>query len=96
MQPRHRFMSAYEQKVETPDKLFQYLLLACDPYETIAFKIPNQPVDRKEGRFYTHWDPSSHKFVLQLFFLEGAEAQRALTATTSTAAPRAEIRYVES
>lgn len=43
MQPRHRFMSAYEQKVDTPaDKNYQYLLFACDPYETVAFKIPNQ------------------------------------------------------
>ncbi|CAN0091522.1 unnamed protein product, partial [Hapterophycus canaliculatus] len=39
-QPRHRFMSAYEQKVEAPDKGYQYLLFACDPYETIGFKVP--------------------------------------------------------
>ena len=38
-QPRHRFMSAYEQKVEPPDKQYAYLLFACDPYETIAFKV---------------------------------------------------------
>lgn len=38
-QPRHRFMSAYEQKVETPDKNYQYLLVACEPYETVAFKV---------------------------------------------------------
>jgi splicing factor 3A subunit 2 len=48
-QPRHRFMSAYEQKVEVPDKKYQYLLFACDPYEIIAFKIPNVPIDKKEG-----------------------------------------------
>jgi len=41
-QPRSRFMSAYEQKVEPADKNYQYILFACDPYETIAFKIPNQ------------------------------------------------------
>jgi splicing factor 3A subunit 2 len=39
IQPRHRFMSAYEQKVEVPDKKYQYILFACDPYETIAFKV---------------------------------------------------------
>ena len=38
-QPRHRFMSAFEQKVEAPDKAYQYILFACDPYETIAFKV---------------------------------------------------------
>ena len=63
-------MSAYEQKVETPDKNFQFLLFACDPYETIAFKIPNQPVDKREGKFHTNWDAKNKKFVLTLFFLD--------------------------
>ena len=67
-----RFMSAYEQKVETPDKNFQYILFACEPYETIAFKIPNQPIDKKDGRFYTNWDVKNRKFVLTLYFLDSA------------------------
>lgn len=37
--PRHRFMSAYEQKIEPPDKKWQYLLIAAEPYETVAFKV---------------------------------------------------------
>ena len=37
--PRHRFMSAYEQKVEPPDRKWQYLLFASEPYETISFKV---------------------------------------------------------
>lgn len=37
--PRHRFMSAYEQRVEPPDRKWQYLLFAAEPYETIAFKV---------------------------------------------------------
>jgi len=65
-----RFMSAYEQKVEIADKNYQYLLFACDPYETIAFKIPNQPIDKREGRFQTHWDKASKRFALQLFFMD--------------------------
>jgi splicing factor 3A subunit 2 len=40
--PRHRFMSAYEQKVEPPDRKWQYLLFAAEPYETIAFKVQPQ------------------------------------------------------
>jgi splicing factor 3A subunit 2 len=32
-------MSAYEQKIEPPDKRWQYLLFAAEPYETIAFKV---------------------------------------------------------
>lgn len=37
--PRHRFMSAYEQRVEPPDRKWQYLLFAAEPYETISFKV---------------------------------------------------------
>lgn len=37
--PRHRFMSAYEQRVEPPDRQWQYLLFAAEPYETISFKV---------------------------------------------------------
>ena len=49
--PRYRFMSAYEQKVESPDNSFQYLLFAAEPYETIGFKIPTAcVVSRKIGR----------------------------------------------
>ena len=32
-------MSAYEQRVEPPDRLWQYLLFSAEPYETIAFKV---------------------------------------------------------
>ena len=32
-------MSAYEQKIEPPDKRWQYLLFAAEPYETISFKV---------------------------------------------------------
>lgn len=37
--PRHRFMAAYEQRIEPPEKKWQYLLFAAEPYETIAFKV---------------------------------------------------------
>lgn len=71
VQPRHRFMSAYEQRVDTPpDRRFQYLLFAADPYETVAFKIPNEPIDKGEGRFVTHWDPEDKKFILTLYFMD--------------------------
>lgn len=76
LQPRHRFMSAFEQKVETPpDRNYQYLVFAAEPYETIAFKIPNEPIDRKEGRFVTHWDAEDKRFTVTLYFLEGKNDQ---------------------
>lgn len=70
--PRHRFMSAYEQRVEAADKKYQYLLFAADPYETIGFKIPNMEVEKltKDGtpRFFSHWDPDSKTYSLQIPF----------------------------
>ena len=61
-------MSAYEQKVEAPDDKYQYLLFAADPYETIAFKIPNMEVDYTQGKYFDAWDKDQRKYTLQLFF----------------------------
>jgi splicing factor 3A subunit 2 len=72
-QPRHRFMSAYEQRVEPPDKNVQYLLFAGAPYETIAFKVPNLPVDKGEGKFLCEWEKEDKIFRLQLHF-EGRQS----------------------
>ncbi|KAJ3330851.1 Splicing factor 3A subunit 2 [Blyttiomyces sp. JEL0837] len=68
IKPRHRFMSAYEQKVEAPNRGFQYLLIAAEPYETVAFKIQSREIDRGEGKFWTHWDRDARQFHLQFFF----------------------------
>lgn len=69
LQPRHRFMSAFEQRIESPpDRRYQYLLFAADPYETVAFKVPNEPIDKEPGRFVTHWDPEDKKFTLTMYF----------------------------
>lgn len=69
LRPRHRFMSAFEQKVDLPrDKRYQYILFAAEPYETIAFKIPNEPLDRDPGRLITHWDEDDKKFTVTLYF----------------------------
>jgi splicing factor 3A subunit 2 len=71
LQPRHRFMSAYEQRVESPpDRRYQYLLFAAEPYETVAFKIPNEDIDKGEGRFVTHWDSEEKKFTVTLYFVD--------------------------
>ena len=71
LRPRHRFMSAYEQKVDVPpDRRYQYVLFAAEPYETIAFKIPNEPLDRNPGRLITHWDEDDKKFTLTLYFAD--------------------------
>ncbi len=67
--PRVRFMSAFEQKVEEPpDKAFQYLLVAAEPYETCGFKLQAREVDRREGRFWTWFDEDSKEFWIQILF----------------------------
>jgi splicing factor 3A subunit 2 len=66
--PRHRFMSAYEQKIEPPDKRWQYLLFAAEPYETIAFKLPSREVDKSETKFWTLWNKETKQFFLQFAF----------------------------
>ncbi|KAF3825514.1 hypothetical protein GH733_005496 [Mirounga leonina] len=52
--PRHRFMSAYEQRIEPPDHPWQYLLTAAEPYETIAFKMPSREIDEAKGKWRSH------------------------------------------
>jgi splicing factor 3A subunit 2 len=68
IQPQHRFMSAYEQKVEVPDKNFRFLLFAAEPYVTIAFKVPSLELDQGEGKFIENWDPERKLFVMLLTF----------------------------
>mmetsp|Transcript_18602 Transcript_18602/g.47276 ORF Transcript_18602/g.47276 Transcript_18602/m.47276 type:complete len:279 (+) Transcript_18602:88-924(+) len=72
VQPRHRFMSAYEQRVEVADPRWQYLLFAAEPYETIAFKIPNRPIIRERDlptSLRTRWDRDALVFSLHLHFV---------------------------
>eukprot|EP00930_Biecheleria_cincta_P061414 TRINITY_DN46988_c0_g1_i1.p1 TRINITY_DN46988_c0_g1~~TRINITY_DN46988_c0_g1_i1.p1 ORF type:complete len:242 (+),score=54.96 TRINITY_DN46988_c0_g1_i1:91-816(+) len=75
IKPRHRFMSAYEQKVETPEAQFQYLLIACEPYETISFKVPNMEIDKSANRFYVNWDGQRKVFTMQVFFKDREEKE---------------------
>ncbi|RLN38802.1 splicing factor 3A subunit 2 [Panicum miliaceum] len=62
--PRHRFMSSYEQKVETWDKRYQYLLFAAEPYEIIGFKIPSTEIDKSADKFFSYWDPDKKEYLL--------------------------------
>ncbi|KAL6907523.1 hypothetical protein ACP4OV_002562 [Aristida adscensionis] len=66
--PRHRFMSSYEQKVQSWDKRYQYLLFAAEPYEIIAFKIPSTEIDKSAEKFFSYWDPDKKEYLLQLYF----------------------------
>lgn len=61
-------MSAYEQKIEPPDRRWQYVLFAAEPYETIGFKVPSHEVDKSESKFWTFWNKDSKQFFLQFAF----------------------------
>lgn len=69
VEPKVRFMSAFEQKVDDPpDKNFQYLLVAAEPYETCGFKLQAREIDRREGKFWTWWDNDSREYWIQVLF----------------------------
>ena len=64
VQPRHRFMSSVEQRVEVPNMNYQYVLFAAEPYETVAFKVPSLPIDKKEGKFLLDWNREKKVFTV--------------------------------
>ncbi|KAI9298633.1 hypothetical protein K502DRAFT_311339 [Neoconidiobolus thromboides FSU 785] len=68
--PRFRFMSAFEQHIEAPDKNFQYLIFAAEPYENIGFKVQSKEIDRNPQLFFSYWDKECNQFSLQFFFKE--------------------------
>ncbi|KAF2401345.1 splicing factor 3a subunit 2 [Trichodelitschia bisporula] len=86
--PRVRFMSAFEQKVEEPDKNFQYLLIAAEPYETCGFKLQAREVDRRDGRFWTWFDEDSKEFWVQVLFKTEREERYAAAPGLASSAPR--------
>ncbi|KAF9113787.1 hypothetical protein BGX27_000821 [Mortierella sp. AM989] len=84
VEPRYRFMSAYEQQVQAPNKAYQYLVIAAEPYETIAFKIQSKDIDRAEEKLWSHWDVDQKMYTLQFFFKND---QRMLSSSRMENAP---------
>jgi len=71
--PRRRFMSAWEQKREAPNRAYQYLIVAAEPYETIAFRIPAREIeddndDPSNEWNWSHWDPDTKQYSFQFMF----------------------------
>ncbi|OAA64876.1 splicing factor 3a subunit 2 [Cordyceps fumosorosea ARSEF 2679] len=73
--PKWQVMNAYTQRVEEPDRNFQYLLVAAEPYETVGFKIPARELDRREGKQFSFWDPDAREFWVQVMFMTEREAR---------------------
>jgi splicing factor 3A subunit 2 len=76
LQPRHRFMSTFEQNIDIKDKRFQCILFAAEPYSTIGFKIPNNPIEKDQSKLFTHWNPRTKHFTFQLYFERERERER--------------------
>ncbi|KXS09918.1 splicing factor 3A subunit 2-like protein [Gonapodya prolifera JEL478] len=68
IKPRHRFMNAFEQHQELPNRAIQYLIFAAEPYENVSFRVQAREIDRAEGRFWTYWDPDGKTYSLQFLF----------------------------
>ena len=68
VKPRVRFMSAFEQKVEEPDKDYQYAVVAAEPYDTIGFKLQAREIDQKSNKYFQWWDDDSKEFWLQILY----------------------------
>lgn len=72
--PKVRFMSAFEQRVDDPpDKNYQYMLVAAEPYETCGFKLQAREIDRTGDRYWTWWDADLKEFWVQVMFMTERE-----------------------
>lgn len=68
--PSFRFISSFEQKIEPPNKNYQYVVFVAEPYENIAFKISSNPIDQEGEYFIEYWDTVSKQFTLQFLYLK--------------------------
>ncbi|TIA88839.1 hypothetical protein E3P99_02352 [Wallemia hederae] len=73
--PRRRLMSAFEQRREMPNAAYQYLLIAAEPYETIAFRVPSGTVNINEeddlgedAVGWDFWDVDAKNYSVQLLW----------------------------
>jgi len=75
VEPKWQIVSTFSQSIEPPDRNYQYLLIAAEPYNTIAFKIPSRSLDKNEDKQFSFWDPDSKNYFLQIMFMTEREAR---------------------
>lgn len=73
VEPKWQVMNAFTQRVEEPDRNFQYLLVAAEPYETCGFKIPARELDKRDDKQFSFWDPDAKEFWIQVMFMSERE-----------------------
>lgn len=57
-------------QIELPNDKYQYVIFAAEPYENIAFKVPNMEIDNSEGKYFINWDKDKKVYTVQLYFRE--------------------------
>ena len=62
--PEHRIMSAFEQKVEAPNKNFMYVAVAAEPFDTAAARVPFREV----LDHFAYWDVDNRILFVQIMF----------------------------
>ena len=66
-QPSYRWISSFEQTVEPiKDPNWQYLVVAAEPYENIAIKVPSWSILDQSSS----WNPMISEFVISAQFAE--------------------------
>eukprot|EP00768_Dysnectes_brevis_P005800 gnl/Dysnectes_brevis/4344_a5789_702.p1 GENE.gnl/Dysnectes_brevis/4344_a5789_702~~gnl/Dysnectes_brevis/4344_a5789_702.p1 ORF type:complete len:223 (+),score=19.70 gnl/Dysnectes_brevis/4344_a5789_702:90-758(+) len=65
--PVWRIVSSFEQRVEAPDPSLQFLVVAAEPYESVAVRMPNRPV-AADPAVHELWDKERKMYQLQIFF----------------------------
>ena len=68
IEPHYRWLSAYEQHNEEPDINYMWLVIAAEPYKSVAFKISKKDMDSFTDKHYEFWDPDSKNYWLQFIF----------------------------
>ena len=69
--PLFKVMSSFEQQKEEPDERYLYVIIAAEPYQSIAFKIPNEEIERNEenGKFGSdHWDFVTKTYTVTIVY----------------------------
>lgn len=70
--PLHRWLNSFEQNVEPRDTSKQYLVFACEPYDSLAYSFPSSlnvatadNTDPKDiQRYFCRWNPVDKTYLL--------------------------------
>ena len=60
--PLTRLMSAFEQRIEPPNKSAQYVLIAAPPYDIVAVKVPAKEIHDS----WAFWDEATRLFTYEI------------------------------